>query len=119
MVTASARREVVCWMRSWGLSERKALEIVRMSPSSMRYRPRPDRNLELRQEIVILAHRFRRYAAGMIYLKLRQAGLGVNHKRVERLYAEERLQIKRRKRKKIPLADRQPLERPLAANEVW
>lgn len=119
MVTASARREVVRWMRSRGLSERKALEIVGMSSSSMRYRPRPDRNGELRQEIVALAHRFRRYGAGMIYLKLRQAGLDVNHKRVERIYAEERLQIKRRKRKKIPLADRQPLERPVAANEVW
>lgn len=70
-----------------------------MSPSSMRYRPKPDRDLELRQEIVALAHRFRRYGAGMIYLKLRQAGKGVNHKRVERLSAEERLQIKRRKRK--------------------
>ncbi len=119
MVTASARREVVCWMRSRGLSERKALGIIKISPSSMRYRPGPDRNQELRQEIVTLAQRFRRYGAGMIYLKLRQAGWVVNHKRVERLYAAERLQIKRRKRKKIPLADRQPLERPVAANEVW
>ena len=90
-----------------------------MSASSVRYRAKPDRNAELRQEIVALAQRHRRYGAGMIYLKLRQAGMGVNHKRVERLYAEERLQIKRRKRKKIPLADRQPLERPVAANEVW
>ena len=31
----------------------------------------------------------------------------VNHKRVERLYAEARLQVRRRKRKKIPIADRQ------------
>ena len=38
----------------------------------------------------------------MIYLKLRQAGQCVNHKRVERLYGLERLQIKRRRRKKIP-----------------
>ena len=106
-------------MRSRGLSERKALGIVKMSASSMRYQPRPDRNGELRQEVVALAQRFRRYGAGMIYLKVRQAGKRVNHKRIERLYAEERLQIKRRKRKKIPLADRQPLERPQAANEVW
>ncbi len=43
----------------------------------------------------------------------------VNHKRVERLYAEARLQVRRRKRKKIPIADRQPLDRPRAANQVW
>ena len=45
----------------------------------------------------------------MIDLKLRQAGEPVNHKRVERLYTEAKLQVRRRRRKKIPLADRQPL----------
>jgi len=55
----------------------------------------------------------------MIYLKLRQAGEPVNHKRVERLYALEGLQVKRRRRKKIPVTDRQPLVRPGVANEVW
>jgi transposase InsO family protein len=119
VVTASARRELVDWMRARGLSERKALKIVKMSASSLRYRPRLDRNVELRQKIVALAQRHRRYGAGMIYLKLRQAGEIVNHKRVERIYAEEKLQIKRRRRKKVPITDRQPLERPESANEVW
>jgi len=106
-------------MRTEGLSERKALRIVRMSASSLRYEPSPDRNARLRQQIVALAQRHRRYGSGMIYLKLRQAGEIVNHKRVERLYAEEKLQIKRRRRKKVPVMDRQPLERPPTANKVW
>jgi len=55
--------------------------------------------------------------AGMIYLKLRQAGVFANHKRVDRLYAEARLQVRRRRRKKVPLADRQPLTRPQTPNE--
>ena len=55
----------------------------------------------------------------MIYLKLRQVGITVNHKRVERRYAEARLPVKRRKRKKRPMADRQPLGHPQAANQVW
>ena len=119
VVSAPARREVVTWMRSKGLSERRALTIVKMSASSLRYQPAPDRNIELRQRIVTLAQRHRRYGAGMIYLKLRQAGERVNHKRVERLYAEEKLQIKRRRRKKVPISERQPLLRPQGANEVW
>ena len=119
MVTAPARREVVAWMRGKGLSERSALKIVRMSASALRYRPVPDRNAALRQKIVARAQRHRRYGAGMIYLKLRQAGVVVNHKRVERLYAVQKLQIKRRKRKKVPITDRQPLERPDSANTVW
>ena len=75
--------------------------------------------MSLGEAIQALAHRHRRYGAGMIYLKLRQRGLVVNHKRVERLYAEEKLQVRRRKRKKVPMNDRQPLNRPDAANEVW
>lgn len=55
----------------------------------------------------------------MIYLKLRQEGRLVNHKRVDRLYAEARLQVRRRRRKKVPLADRQPSARPQGPNEVW
>lgn len=55
----------------------------------------------------------------MIHLKLRQAGHAVNYKRVERLYQEASLQVRRRKRKKVPPAERQPLLRPAAANEIW
>ena len=68
-------------MTARGLSERRALAVVGMSASSLRYQPAPDRNLTLRRRIVALAHRHRRYGAGMIYLKLRQAGHRVNHKR--------------------------------------
>ena len=75
-----------------GLTERHALQVIGMSASSLRYRPAPDRNAELRQTIVALAHRHRRYGAGMIYLKVRQQGRLVNHKRIERLYAEAQLQ---------------------------
>lgn len=102
-----------------GLSERRALAIVGMSASGFRYAPRPDRNVEVRERIVALAQRYRRYGVGMIHLKLRQAGLLVNYKRVERLYQEAKLQVRRRKRKKILLGERQPLVRPTAANQVW
>jgi putative transposase len=102
-----------------GLSERRALAVVRMSAAALRYAPRPDQDTSLRARIIALAHRHRRYGAGMIYLKLRQEGRLVNHKRVDRLYAEARLQVKRRRRKKVPVADRQPLLRPQRGNEVW
>ena len=102
-----------------GLSERRALAVGRMSASAFRYVPRPDGNAVVRDRIVDLAQRHRRDGAGMIYLKLRQAGHVINHKRVDRLYTEARLQLKRRRRKKIPRADRQPLVRPERRNQVW
>jgi len=106
-------------MRTRGLTERRSLAIAGMSASSLRYEPRPDRNVALRTRIVALAQRHRRYGVGMIHLKLRQAGERVNYKRVERLYRLEKLHIRRRRRKKIPVSERQPLIRPGTANEVW
>lgn len=106
-------------MADKGLSERRALVIVEMSPSALRYESAPDRNQELRERIIALAQRHRRYGAGMIYMKLRQAGVMVNHKRIDRLYAEAELQVRRRKRKKIPVGERQPLVRPTQADQVW
>ena len=101
-----------------GLSERRALAVLCMSASAYRYQPAPDRNVELRERILALAQRYKRYGVGMIYLKLRQAGVLVNYKRVERLYQEAKLQVRRRKRKKVPVGERQPLLRPSAANQV-
>ena len=119
MVAARARREVVRYITGRGLSERRALGIVNMSASALRYKPAPDRNQWLLEKIIALAQRYRRYGAAMIYLKLRQEGLQVNHKRVDRLYAMAALQIRKRKRKKIPVSERQPLLRPEQANQVW
>ncbi|MDH1254352.1 IS3 family transposase [Comamonas thiooxydans] len=119
LVSAPARRELVRHMVVCGLSERRLLLVIGMSASAYRYKPAGDRNGALKDKIIALAQRHRRYGAGMIYLKLRQAGEIVNHKRVDRLYAEAGLQVRKRKRKKIPLADRHPLQRPMTANQVW
>lgn len=103
MVSAPARRGLVRWVIERGLSERRALRIVSMSASAYRYEPAADRNCALKEKIDALAQRHRRYGTGMIYLKLRQAGEIVNHKRVERLYAK---------------SDLHSLARPTAANQV-
>ena len=119
MVSAPARRELVRHMVGGGLSERRSLRVIGMSASALRYEPVDDRNCALKEKIIALAQRRSRYGAGMIYLKLRQAGEIVSHKRVDRLYAQAGLQVKKRKRKNIPLAERHPLERPMAAYQVW
>ncbi|MCA7023501.1 IS3 family transposase [Stenotrophomonas acidaminiphila] len=75
--------------------------------------------MELRERILVLAQRHRRYGVGMIYLKLRKEQWPVNCKRVERLYQDAKLQVRRRKRKRVLLGERQPLLRPEAAKQVW
>lgn len=53
--------------------------VVRMSANAYCDARSPDLNTKLRQRIVFLAQRHKRYGAGMIYLKLRLAGLSVNY----------------------------------------
>lgn len=68
MVTAPDRRAVVRDLVARGLSERHGVRFVRMSPSALRDVPRPDPGPGLRGRITALAHRPRRYGAGMICL---------------------------------------------------
>ncbi|MBB4757891.1 hypothetical protein FHT15_002578 [Xanthomonas campestris] len=117
-MTAPAHRTLV---RDWigcGASERGALAVIGMSAGALRYCPREDLNGELRERILTRGHRHCRYDVGTIYLKLRQAGRIVNYKRVERLYREQQLQVRCRKRKKVSAGERQPLLRPAQANQV-
>lgn len=118
-MTVPARRELVRYAQSRGLSERQALRLACMSPSVLRYERKDDGNGPLRERIVALAHRHRRHGYRMIHLRLSQEGWAVNIKRVRRLYREENLMVRRRKRKKVGLGMREPLIRPARANEVW
>ena len=66
VVSASARRELVRPMTCQGLSERRALRVIGIRHSAYRYQSVTDRNCVLRQKIIALAQRRRRYGAGMI-----------------------------------------------------
>ncbi len=54
VVSDTARREMVRFMLSCGLSERRVLRVICMSASALRYQPVPDRNEALRERIVSL-----------------------------------------------------------------
>lgn len=53
-MNAPARRMLVRQLMERGLTERRALAMVRMSASALRYVPRPDRNVELRERQPLL-----------------------------------------------------------------
>lgn len=101
------------------MSERRALRLAGMSPSVRRYEAKDDRNAQLRQDLLALAHRHRRHGYRMLHLRLCQQGWRVNIKRVRCLYPQENLMVHKRKRKKVTPENRQPLIRPGKANEVW
>jgi putative transposase len=59
-----------------------------------------------------------RWGYRRLYVLLRREGHVVNRKRVYRLYREEGLAVRRRKRKRVAVA-RQPLPTPTRLNEGW
>lgn len=102
-----------------GISERKACGLAGISRSVMNYEPMPDGNEELRGKIVDLAQVRKRFGYRRIHALLRREGIEVNAKRVYRLYTEENLSVRRRKRRKGIAVERDPLVLPDAANETW
>ena len=72
-----------------------------MERSSYRYDPRPDRNAELRDALVQLARQKPRYGYRRLHALLCRRGHEVNVKRVYRLYVEEGLMVRRKRRKRL------------------
>jgi putative transposase len=64
-----------------------------------------------------IAERRKRFGMPRMMVMLRREGWGDNHKRVERIYAEEKLALRRRKRRKKFVGRRVPLPVPARPNQ--
>ncbi len=102
-----------------GLSERRAGGLVGMGWSSCRYDRQGQDDTELRGRLRELAAEGRRFGYRRLRVRLRREGRAVNHKRVYRRYREEGLGVRRRKRKRLGAAGRQPFIPPSRGNERW
>jgi putative transposase len=103
-----------------GLSERRACRLVGMARTSCRYeRQRPGEEEKLKARLHTLAGERRRFGYRRLTVLLRREGWTVNHKRVYRLYRQEGLGVRRRKRKRLGAGERQPLAIPVRPNERW
>ena len=101
------------------MSERQACKIVGLERSVKRYRAAPDRNEGLRELLRAEAYRKPKYGYRMLWKVLKRKGHNVNHKRIERLYREENLSLRRKKRSKRVVRERTPLSVASQPNEHW
>lgn len=101
------------------LSERRACGLAGLSRSSYRYPRQGADESGLRERLKELAAERRRYGYRRLTVLLRREGQALNHKRVYRLYREEGLSVRRRKRKRIGVVERQPLTIPIGTNQRW
>ncbi len=114
----SARRDVAFVMSEFRYSERQACKLLDLDRSSCRYESRPDRNAELRQQLITLARQKPRYGYRRLWAVLARRGHKVNVKRVYRLYRQEHLAVRRLKRKQLErMAPVNAM--PTAPNQEW
>jgi putative transposase len=85
----------------YGYSERAACKLLELDRSSYRYQPVPDRNEQLRQELKSVAQEKPRYGYRRLHVLLERRGWKINHKRLYRVYRQEKLTIRRLRRKRL------------------
>lgn len=100
-MTARERRQVVGRVQAaHGVSERRAIRWTGFARSTIRYRSRRPPQEELRDRIRELALERPRWGYRRIHVLLQREGWPVNRKRVQRLYREEGLAVRRKGRRR-------------------
>lgn len=120
MVTPGAKRAAVAHVcETHEVSQRRACSVLDVDRTSVRYVSRRPDDAELREKIRRIAAERRRFGYRRIHLMLAREGVAVNQKKLRRLYAEERLQVKRRGGRKRALGTRRPMSLPERPNQRW
>ena len=101
-----------------GLSERRSCRLVGLERKTFRYRSRRPQRECLRGRLRELAEERVRWGYRRLHVLLRREGIQANHKAVYRLYREEGLAVRRRKRKRVSVP-RRPMIVPRRVNERW
>jgi putative transposase len=120
MVSPAQRRELVEFLvESMELSERVSCKLAGLSRSVRRYETRRAPDVDLRSELKRLAGKRPRFGYRRRGILLRCGGVVVNHKRVWRVYREEGLVVRRKKRKHVAAAPRETRPEPTGTNQRW
>jgi putative transposase len=92
---------------------------VDISVSSYRYDQKPDNDDALRLRMRELAGQRKRFGSPRLHIMLKRENLVINHKRTERIYREEGLALRRKRRRKGAAGLRMVMPLPLRPNQVW
>jgi putative transposase len=120
MVTPAVERQAVAHLsQTFEVSQRRACEAIGVPRSTMRYRSRRPEDVELRQSLKCLALERRRFGYRRLHQMLLRKGHAVSLKKVRRLYAQEKLQVRKRKGRKKAQGMRIPAPIPQGPNQRW
>lgn len=101
------------------ISLRQACVLFSLHCSVYYYQPKPTEDEDVRDALAQLAEQHTRWGFWMMHHRLRNLGHLWNHKRVYRIYTEMGLNLRRKRKKRLPKRIQEPLLQPLYANETW
>jgi len=106
---------------SFGLSARRGCELIGISKSVFcyRYKPKDDDEDKIRERMKELAQKRKRFGCPRLHVLLRREGFLMNHKRTERIYREEKLSLRRKRKRKGASGLRLELPKPERRNHIW
>ena len=100
-------------------SQRRACRLIGLDPKTYRYASRRSDDATIRKRLKTLAGQRRRFGCRRLHILLRRDGVVLNHKKLFRLYREERLTVRRRSGRKRALGTRAPMAMPQGPNQRW
>ena len=120
MVTPDAKRKAVAHLvEAHQVSQRRACSALNVDRSTVLYQSCRAEDPELRDAIKRVSKERRRFGYHRIHVKVQREGFEVNHKKLRRIYREEKLQVRRRGGRKRALGTRRPMLLPQLTNERW
>ena len=102
-----------------GYSQRRACALIGIAPKTYRYASSRSDDGELRARVRRLAGERRRFGYRRLHILLRREGIELNHKKLLRIYREERLTVRRRGGRKRALGTRAPMALPQGPDQRW
>jgi putative transposase len=106
-------------MEFFGLSIRKACSLVGLWRATYKYQRKKADDEAIKLRLKELAEQRRRFGCHRLHVILKREGLVINHKRTERIYREEGLSLRLKKRKKKIAMIRVKLPEPERVNQRW
>jgi len=120
VVTPASRRGVVEHLREQHqMSERRACRLAGQWRSVHRYLSARQDPPGFRERMLELAAERPRFGYQRLQILLRREGFLVNHKRTYRIYREESLQVRRKRRKRVAASPREALPVPERPHQRW
>ena len=120
MVTPAARREAVVHLCGvYEVSQRRACQVIGTDRSSVRYRSLRPEDGTIRARLRELTAVRRRFGYRRLHILLTREEVHLNHKKLRRIYCEERLQVRRRGGRKRALGTRAPIALPQGPDRRW